>query len=352
MLGHTPNLPPNHRDGWALKLRKFDAAVACAACYCAQGWWVTLLFHSLGKPRFGPVRALNFSKIWNWALWFAIVCFGITPLPAENTYSRFVVKTGHLDAELEDRFVTGPQEILVSNSSNGVNEEHLRRFVRTAYHEAVHEMERSRYRGTFGLDNGGNRQISQLFHWGRGAGLDCKYPAMGTDIERLRKAVIGDVNVDGVHPDQLEHIERQIPNRRADRNSWPFFAENKGNRVPARLRRFSGFARLPADYTPGQSCNYNQPPLGCSPPVGPFDGCVPGWRVVTGFGLICAATGLFIYAVRRRKGWLALFCYVLFLTGSLIWLTGHTTCPGCGNCQYHEDFQHGETVSDGARGRV
>jgi hypothetical protein len=32
--------------------------------------------------------------------------------------------------------------------------------------------------------------------------------------------------------------------------------------------------------------------------------------------------------------------------GSLIWLTGHTDCHECGNCEYRQTFQHdGEKVS-------
>ena len=72
----------------------------------------------------------------------------------------------------------------------------------------------------------------------------------------------------------------------------------------------------------------------------PFDGCVPGWRVATGLGLICLAAALFVLAVRRENGWLTLFCGFLFLVGSFIWLTGHYCCDCQQQTEYRQAFQH------------
>jgi hypothetical protein len=103
---------------------------------------------------------------------------------------------------------------------------------------------------------------------------------------------------------------------------------------------FMQLPRLPANYTPSQS-SYND-----QPPIGPFEGCVPLWRVGTGFGLICLAAGLFIVAVRRENGWLALLCGLLVLVGSFIWLTGHYWGDCYQQTEYRQTFQHdGENVS-------
>lgn len=109
----------------------------------------------------------------------------------------------------------------------------------------------------------------------------------------------------------------------------------------------SRLRRLPADYQASTPGDNDQPPIGNGPPIGPFDGCVPPWRVATGFGLICLAVGLFVYLVRadRLTFRLYLICCLLFAAGSVIWLTGHYW----GNCQqhpeYHQPFTHGENVS-------
>jgi hypothetical protein len=100
------------------------------------------------------------------------------------------------------------------------------------------------------------------------------------------------------------------------------------------LSSFPGFYRLPADDSNGGKCSQNQPP------IGPFEGCVPLWRVGTGFGLICLAGGLFVWAVRRNNGWLALFCGFLFLVGSLIWLARHYWCGCQKQTEYRQTFQH------------
>jgi hypothetical protein len=105
------------------------------------------------------------------------------------------------------------------------------------------------------------------------------------------------------------------------------------------LGSFSGFPRLPTNYAARQSSYDNEPPFG------PFEGCVPLWRVGVGFGLICLAAVLFVVAVRRNHGWLALFCVLLFAVGSLIWLTGHYWCDCHQQTEYRQPFTHSGNVS-------
>ena len=81
--------------------------------------------------------------------------------------------------------------------------------------------------------------------------------------------------------------------------------------------------------------------------MGLFDECVPGWRVGTGFGLICLSAVLFAVRVRRDEGWLAIFAYLLFSVGSLTWLTGHTDCDEYGNRKYTQHFQHNSVIIAG-----
>jgi hypothetical protein len=112
--------------------------------------------------------------------------------------------------------------------------------------------------------------------------------------------------------------------------------------ISSLLATFGGssrFYRLPANYTPGQSSYDNQPP------IGPFEGCVPLWRVGVGLGLICLAAGWFVWAARRENGWLALFCWLLFVVGSLIWLTGHHWCDYQQQTENYQPFTHGGNVS-------
>jgi len=108
-------------------------------------------------------------------------------------------------------------------------------------------------------------------------------------------------------------------------------------RSPCAFERTAGglmcLKRLPANYQSRASGNDDQPPIRVSPPMGPFDGCVPGWRVCVGLGLIVAAFILFCIGMRRLNGWIALCGAPLFLLGTFIWLTGHTNCHDCGNCQ-------------------
>ena len=133
------------------------------------------------------------------------------------------------------------------------------------------------------------------------------------------------------------------------KNSRPLGIDSRPISKPHRLRSASSFHRLPAYKRASYAGDNDQPPIGDSPPMGPLDGCVPGWRVATGFGLICLALGLFVFAVQRDNGWLALFCIVPFVIGSLIWLTGHYPCTAQKQSDYHQVFPHdGANVSHGS----
>jgi hypothetical protein len=120
------------------------------------------------------------------------------------------------------------------------------------------------------------------------------------------------------------------------------------DRVAHGLSRFTRFPRLPADYATSTSRNDNQPPIRVSPPyLGPFDGCVPGWRAATGLFLVIAGGGLAIFAIRRMKGWLLLGSWLLAWVGIFIALTHHYPCTEHPNSKYHPSFQHGGNVPQG-----
>jgi hypothetical protein len=65
--------------------------------------------------------------------------------------------------------------------------------------------------------------------------------------------------------------------------------------------------------------------IGIAPPFGPFEGCVPMWRLVV--GVIGVLLG-FVIALCDRRGrrWSLLLGGFIFIAGSLIWLTGHVDC--------------------------
>jgi len=112
--------------------------------------------------------------------------------------------------------------------------------------------------------------------------------------------------------------------------------------ISCSLSTFSGsprFHRLPTDY---EACNQ---PHDNQHPIGIFKGCIPIWRVATGFSFVVVAAIVFFWRGRDR-GWLALLCGLLFLAGSLIWLGGQRNdCHECGNCEYSQTFTHGGNVS-------
>ncbi len=103
-----------------------------------------------------------------------------------------------------------------------------------------------------------------------------------------------------------------------------------------RLSSRASFPRLPANEAAGYGSDDNQPP------VGSFEGCVPLWRGGVCLGVICLAAGLSVWAVRRDNGWLVLFCWLLFLAGSFIWLTGHYWGDRQQQAEYRQPFTNGE----------
>jgi IS1 family transposase len=87
-----------------------------------------------------------------------------------------------------------------------------------------------------------------------------------------------------------------------------------------RLRSASHLYSLPSNRTARNSC-YKE-----NPPIGPFEGCVPLWRVAVGFLLIVSgALWLFLNRDRSRLRCLGGVGLLLF-SGSGIWLTGHYCC--------------------------
>ena len=117
-----------------------------------------------------------------------------------------------------------------------------------------------------------------------------------------------------------------------------------GNLSP--LRRPPCLPRLPANYAPRQASYDDQPPIGVSHPLGPFEGCVRLWRNVVGLTFVLSGVGLALFSIRRMKGWLLLFSWLLIWTGIIIALTGHYPCPNQPSSEYRQMFQHyGENVS-------
>jgi len=99
-----------------------------------------------------------------------------------------------------------------------------------------------------------------------------------------------------------------------------------------RSTRYSefGFVGLPRNENKGEETNNDEPPFG------PFEGCVPPWRVAIGFCGMCLGVLVIIRSNRRIYFlWGALF----ILSGSLIWLTGHYDCKE-GNSRNHNQAHH------------
>ena len=59
------------------------------------------------------------------------------------------------------------------------------------------------------------------------------------------------------------------------------------------------------------------------PPIGPFEGCVPLWRLA--LGLLGVVSG-YIVIFKGKARWTFWFGVCLSLGGTLIWLTGHIFC--------------------------
>jgi len=78
-----------------------------------------------------------------------------------------------------------------------------------------------------------------------------------------------------------------------------------------------------------------------NPPIGPFEGCVPPWRIIV--GLVGCVGGAFILMFTDRQCFFFLGAGV-FVVGSGVWLTGHRRCQDTDET-YRDRTAHGETVS-------
>jgi hypothetical protein len=103
----------------------------------------------------------------------------------------------------------------------------------------------------------------------------------------------------------------------------------------------AGFLSLQADYTPSERSDDDNPPVGVSHPLGPFEGCVPPLRNAIGLGFVVTGLGLALFSIRRMKGWLLLFSWLWIWTGILIALTGHHPCRQ-EHSKHHPMFSHDE----------
>lgn len=86
------------------------------------------------------------------------------------------------------------------------------------------------------------------------------------------------------------------------------------------------------------------------PTIGPFQGCVPPWRIIIGL-LGCLSGGILMLICGRR--WFVVgFCALV--VGSFIWLTGHHDCGDAGTKQQnsHRDVRYIESafVANPAKG--
>jgi IS1 family transposase len=146
------------------------------------------------------------------------------------------------------------------------------------------------------------------------------YKSVGRAVDTYRKvhSVIGGID-----------LGRKRQRLYIDSQSRPFLADVK-------FGILLGCAGCPAtDYrlinqkSKGRETENNQPPFG------PFEGCVPLWRAITG---ICGiAAGLAVLIVCLRRGYTVVgLCLGIALgeTGTVVWLTGHYDCdeaerPNC-----------------------
>jgi hypothetical protein len=115
----------------------------------------------------------------------------------------------------------------------------------------------------------------------------------------------------------------------ADNKSWP---ESGYERLTANFGSAASLPALPAEEAKSQKSNHNEPPFG------PFDGCVPIWRVAVGvLGMFGGALVIFLSNDHR---WLFGLGVLLMAVGTVVWLTGHTNGKECGNSEYRQPFQH------------
>ena len=121
-----------------------------------------------------------------------------------------------------------------------------------------------------------------------------------------------------------------------------YLVESSLSNLLSGTRCFTCFPSLPANHSSSQSSNYHQPPVRIGPPMGPFEGCVPGWRAATGLALVITGVGLAIYSIRRSKGWLLVCGWLLIWAGILIALTSHYPCTNQPASYYRPVFPHDE----------
>jgi len=125
-------------------------------------------------------------------------------------------------------------------------------------------------------------------------------------------------------------LHDQVQRFQINSQSSPFFAYEYLNVILRDLDGSSSFVGLPADKTERRKTNENEPPFG------PFDGCVPLWRVIVGFFGMCF--GAFVI-YKSNSGRRFLLGLLLIYIASLIWLTGHYDCEESQAEHYGRCFQ-------------
>ena len=149
-------------------------------------------------------------------------------------------------------------------------------------------------------------------------------------------------------------VEVGRPDVRHDRNPRPFrggqmvglFQSGFGG-CSSGLGRSACLPRLPSEENERKEGSYNQPPIrrvAFSPSDDPFQGCIPPSRFLSGGGLMGLAGCMFIWAVRRNNGWLAILSCVTFGAGSLLWLTHHAPCEEANHYEHRQLSQHNSVI--------
>ncbi len=105
----------------------------------------------------------------------------------------------------------------------------------------------------------------------------------------------------------------------------------KWKTVPHRLRSFSGFLGLPPNQTQGEEPYYYQPPLG------PFEGFVPLWRIALGTFSVVADYAIILKGQAR---WILWFRALVSLGWSRIWLTDHINGKSTEQSGYDDGLFH------------
>ena len=136
--------------------------------------------------------------------------------------------------------------------------------------------------------------------------------------------------------------------RFSDINDTANFRHNVSSQLPFRTflsviqlfphcpSSLAGFFSLLPNSQSSEGSNDDQPP------IGPFEGCVEPWRAI--FGCLCLCFGYVI--VVKGDNRLSLVCGAGFvLTGTFIWLTGHTRCDGANQQSGQQPFHSGKSVT-------